>query len=333
LHHPLPRHVLPILAALLVATVAVAPASAQTTPGTPEIKIDSPRSDALIIPGAEMVIGGWAVDPAGPGTGIDEVRVYLDGEMDRGGRLIGMATYGKPRPDVAAVRGNPAWANSGFDYVWRPIGLRPGQHRIYVYARSITRGWSHQSVNIGGPSSGGPGIQGYGDRYGSGPGIQGYGDQYGGGYGSDMMMGYKGRQSSTFNRRVPPPPPRCGLPGSQLDPRCPPPPPPPPPPLPPILAPQIPGALGAPTVTVGTVTPTMVTLAWTPVPGAANYRVLVSIGTTGLFAPANISNLTATGAIVTGLLPNTAYTFQVVAVDTVGNQGVASAPVAVTTRP
>jgi hypothetical protein len=314
--HRLPPQLVAALAAVLTVVVAAVPAHAQTSSSAPEIKIDSPRADATITNGSPLAVGGWAIDPAGPGTGIEEVRVYLDGEMDRGGRLLGIATYPKPRPDVAAARGNPAFVNSGYDYVWTPRGLTPGPHRLYVYARSTSKGWSWQSVNISGPSQG-VGIQsgGYGPR------SAGMMAQYGGGHLGGAGYG----------------PPLCGLPSSYLDPRCPPPPPPPPPRIPPyyppvVTPPTVPLAAPTGVVPVG-ITGTTVGLQWVAVPGAATYRVLVAVGSSGIYGQANLANLTATGAVVTGLLPNTLYMFQVVAVDALGNQGLPSTAIPVTTTP
>jgi hypothetical protein len=161
-------------ALLLNASLTTSSSFAQTptAPGSTTIKIDSPIADTSLPNGVQVVIGGWAVDPAGPNSGVDSVRVYLDGQMDAGGTLLGNATYPKPRPDVASSLGNPAFGNSGFDFLWTPTRLSPGQHRIYVYAHSIKNGWQFQSVNVTGARPGeGPGGYGpgsYGDsRYGS----------------------------------------------------------------------------------------------------------------------------------------------------------------------
>jgi len=116
------------LAAFVLAFIVCAPADgqlfAQSLTGATQIKIDAPIADSGIGNGAQVDIGGWALDPAGPGTGVDAVRVYLDGPMDAGGTLLGNATYGKPRPDVGVLYGS-AYVNSGYDYVWTPRRLSP----------------------------------------------------------------------------------------------------------------------------------------------------------------------------------------------------------------
>src|SRR5215216_5206655 len=105
--------ILAAFVAVLALTVPVAPAQAQRVSGpTWQIYIDAPLGGTPIFNGQQTLIGGWAADLAGPGTGVDEVRVYLDSAT---GRLLGNATYGKPRPDVAQALGNQAFLNTGYD--------------------------------------------------------------------------------------------------------------------------------------------------------------------------------------------------------------------------
>jgi hypothetical protein len=142
-----------------------APIQAQTTqPGSPTatIWIDSPVEGSTITNGTQTLIGGWAVDTAGPGSGISEVRAYLGARMESGGVQIGTMTYGKPRPDVANQFGNPAYANSGYDLLWTPSNVNPGPNTIFVYARSTASNlWSFKIVSVTvqgppGPPSGQP---------------------------------------------------------------------------------------------------------------------------------------------------------------------------------
>src|ERR1041384_4199094 len=82
-------------------------AQAGVSPATPalvstvQVSLDSPSDGSDIASGRKVIVGGWAVDTAGPGTGVDQVKVYLDGPMDNGGTLIGTAKYGGTRIDVA----------------------------------------------------------------------------------------------------------------------------------------------------------------------------------------------------------------------------------------
>jgi hypothetical protein len=94
-----------------------------------------------------LLVRGWAAELGAPGTGIAGIDVYLDGAPEQGGVLLGTATYGLPRPDVAAAFGNPDWANSGFVFTWTPRNLAAGEHTVTVLARA-TSGLSHmQSVS------------------------------------------------------------------------------------------------------------------------------------------------------------------------------------------
>jgi hypothetical protein len=93
-------------------------------------------------------ISGWAVDPAGPGTGVDAVHVYLDGEPGQPrARFLGQASYGQPRPDVARTLGDARFTNSGFALLSE---LPPGTHSLYVYAHTAgagpQEGWTRGSV-------------------------------------------------------------------------------------------------------------------------------------------------------------------------------------------
>src|SRR5579883_3355510 len=93
-------------------------------------------------------ISGWAIDPTGPGTGIDAVHVYLDGEPGQPrARFLGQASYGQPRPDVARTLGDARYTNSGFALLSE---LPPGTHSLFVYAHTAgagpQEGWNRASV-------------------------------------------------------------------------------------------------------------------------------------------------------------------------------------------
>jgi hypothetical protein len=137
------------LAAFLAIALPVMPVSGQTgTTGTTRITIDGPADGVTVRNGTPVLIGGWAVDTAGPGTGVDMVQIYLNGTMDGGGTLLGTANYGDARPDVAAALGSPAYTNSGFNYSWTPAALNGGTHTLYIYAQSLTSGWVQQALTV-----------------------------------------------------------------------------------------------------------------------------------------------------------------------------------------
>jgi hypothetical protein len=197
------RSLLAAVALSLTVALPALPAAGQSV-SNPQMSIDSPREGTTVGNGSLVDIGGWAADPAGPGTGVDAVRVYLDGQMDAGGRLLGEATYGSPRPDVAQALGSVALTNTGFNYLWTPLDLSTGSHTLYVYARSTSGAWFSRSVAITARSSSvqtqpggsyqGPG--GYPGGYGPGAGMMpppAYpGGGYGYGYGPPMYPGYPG---------------------------------------------------------------------------------------------------------------------------------------------
>ncbi len=313
------RLLIALLAILALAPVAM-PAQGQSSSGTALISIDSPADGATLPRSGSIIIAGWAADTAGPGTGVDAVRIYLNGQMDHGGTLLGDANYGTPRQDVAAALGSPAVTNSGYHFTWTPSGLNAGVHTLYVYARSANGTWSYKTVTVTAPA----------------------------------------QPTSTpapAATQAPAPPPRgqVGLPNDFRDfrggfdpgmlclpprgpgepPLCVPPPGPPGPPSfgrassggAPVVPIKSPGSLTAIDVTA-----TSVQMSWSIVSGATGYRVFMAQAGDST-APAPVSDHTSTGATVYNLLPGTTYTFQVVSIDAAGNQSPPSNPLTVTTDP
>src|SRR5712692_10182953 len=123
------------VAALLALTLPAPTVAQETDPtgpattATPLVAIDRPAPGATT-PQRFTVIG-WAADPAGRGSGVDAVHVYLDGEAGSG-RLLGLATYGAERLDVAQQLGEPRFGLSGYEL---QVEVPPGAHTLYVYAR------------------------------------------------------------------------------------------------------------------------------------------------------------------------------------------------------
>ncbi len=98
------------------------------------VTVDAPAAGAMATDGRPFNIGGWAVQPSGPGTGVQRVDVYLDGPAGTG-TYLGTAHYGIPRRDVASAFNRPEWTNSGFALVWIPTGVAPGSHVLHVVAQ------------------------------------------------------------------------------------------------------------------------------------------------------------------------------------------------------
>ncbi len=117
-----------------------APESPAVTSSTTLVAIDRPVAGAVVP--LRFTVRGWAVDPEAPGSGVDAVHVYLDGEAGQG-YFLGAATYGEEREDVADQLGQPRFALSGYTL---QVEVPPGPHTLYVYGRrrgaGEPRAWS-----------------------------------------------------------------------------------------------------------------------------------------------------------------------------------------------
>jgi hypothetical protein len=111
--------------------------------------IDSPQPNQSVVIGRSLHISGWVVDTTAQGwTGIDEVRVYL-GQIDAGGALLGRATIGLSRPDIATKTGVPAFVASGFAADVSTAGLAEGPTTLSLYAHTPDKGWWYEQVSVG----------------------------------------------------------------------------------------------------------------------------------------------------------------------------------------
>lgn len=79
--------------------------------------------------GKTFYAAGWAADKE-DGVAVPKVMVYVDN------KLLGKASPGLERPDVASHFNNPAWTKSGWD-IKANIPLNKGKHIAYavVYDR------------------------------------------------------------------------------------------------------------------------------------------------------------------------------------------------------
>jgi hypothetical protein len=68
-----------------------------------QVVVDSPADGRET--GPNLTVRGWALVPGQPYPGVDAVAVYQQGAGDAPREFLGMATYGLPRPDVAASLG------------------------------------------------------------------------------------------------------------------------------------------------------------------------------------------------------------------------------------
>jgi hypothetical protein len=95
------------------------------------LMIDTPSAGTMVLPAK---LAGWVVDASSDnGPGIHAVHAWAS-PLDGGSPIfVAAATYGLPRPDVAAAFHRPDFVNSGYSLM---VGHLPaGRYRLYVYAR------------------------------------------------------------------------------------------------------------------------------------------------------------------------------------------------------
>jgi hypothetical protein len=68
--------------------------------------------------------------------------------MGGGGKMIAQLLVALPRPDVAAVLGNPYYAASGFSALVQGSSLPAGGQTLNVYLHTPAKGWWFKSVNV-----------------------------------------------------------------------------------------------------------------------------------------------------------------------------------------
>ena len=139
------------LIAMLVAVTGMASGPARAVAvGYPAGSIDEPGEGATVT--GSLAVTGWAIDAGATGdgtTGVDRVRLYLDGI------LLGDATYNRPRPDIASAYG-AQFGPSGFRYLVDTSGLAPGSHRLEARAHSTVTGTETnyaRTVNLAAPTA------------------------------------------------------------------------------------------------------------------------------------------------------------------------------------
>jgi hypothetical protein len=144
--------------ALVGAVLVGAPASAQTiqgwAPGPEAVgdstllgNIDAP-ADGTSVGGETITVHGWVVDTTAQGwAGVDEVHLYI-GTIGAGGKFLGRANVGQPRPDVAGSLGVAHWASSGFSATIPAVEIGTGPKLLTVYAHTPNKGWWSKQSGI-----------------------------------------------------------------------------------------------------------------------------------------------------------------------------------------
>ena len=110
------------------------------------VNIDEPANGQTI--SGTFELKGWAVEQSAiDSTGITAVHVY-DGPAAGAKNLIGIATYGVARPDVADSFEKSNFINCGFLLPINCNTLSKGTHIIHVYAHNEHLGWDYSTVKI-----------------------------------------------------------------------------------------------------------------------------------------------------------------------------------------
>ncbi len=116
----------------------------------PLIRVMEPNDNATVS-GSASVVKGWAVDRNAPsGTGVDRVEVWIDAPREAVGAVkLGEAQYGGEFGSPAEELGDSRFKPSGFTLTWNPGQFRPGNHTLYVYARSTqVNAWTLRKLPI-----------------------------------------------------------------------------------------------------------------------------------------------------------------------------------------
>jgi hypothetical protein len=118
------------------------------TNSNPAMFIDQPPNGVVI--GASLTISGWSIDRGAPtGTGVNTIHVWALPTSGAPGVLLGVATYGIPRPDIGALFG-AQFTNSGYSLTANTSGLAPGPYYIVVFSYStVTNSFSFARFIVG----------------------------------------------------------------------------------------------------------------------------------------------------------------------------------------
>jgi hypothetical protein len=110
----------------------------------PKMNVDYPGANTQVA-GNAFLVAGWALDQgASTGTGVDAIDVWAFPVGVSTATLVGSATYGIARGDVAAFVG-AQFTNCGFTLIGSiPT---PGAYDLYVYAHStVTATWNNVKI-------------------------------------------------------------------------------------------------------------------------------------------------------------------------------------------
>jgi sugar lactone lactonase YvrE len=110
--------------------------------GNLDSAVDAITHSTTVALARNLLVGGWAADPQ-DGAPVRQVQILIDGTV------VGNATLGLPRHDVAAAYNNPAYLNSGWTFGYAALGLSLGTHTVTVIATdSLSRAATMNSKTI-----------------------------------------------------------------------------------------------------------------------------------------------------------------------------------------
>src|SRR6185437_14290487 len=95
--------------------------------GTVDRAVDSTTGVSVVGQSDQILITGWAADPQ-QGAPVTQVQILIDGNV------IGNATLGLVRPEIAAFYNNPAYTTSGWTFTTSASDLSLGTHTVSAIA-------------------------------------------------------------------------------------------------------------------------------------------------------------------------------------------------------
>jgi hypothetical protein len=113
-------------------------------------RIESPRVNQNVNPGASLLVAGWAADVTASGwSGIDGVEVWA-GAKDKGGTKVATGSVGLARADIAEALGN-GFTKSGFTAVVPSsafANLTAGSQQLFVYLHTPNKGTWYRTAGV-----------------------------------------------------------------------------------------------------------------------------------------------------------------------------------------
>jgi hypothetical protein len=117
----------------------------------PLVSITTPKDSENVLTKNDYDITGFALDRNAvayqgvASTGIDRVEVYIGGERDAGGQLLGDAELGINNSTAEGLYGSQ-FASSGWKLTFHPTQFHQNTYLLYAYAHSVVTGKEDSAV-------------------------------------------------------------------------------------------------------------------------------------------------------------------------------------------